>query len=539
MEVLTVWKRGAGRTIQRGDVPGYQPEDPLKISRSPHSMPRGIGWALLRAAAVALAVAAVAPAGTSRAAEPAGSPLPPAAGTAPAGGKELIAVLDLDIVGSSREQSAVLTNQLRTELLKTGRFTMVDRARLDQILNEQALQQTICTEPQCAVRAGRILGVRKVVTGSVTKVTDTLWQVAVSITDVETAEVTRQEVLNHVGDFSTLFLSGMAALAKKLSATSEELAAGLQRLTPQSINPSQFDVIRAGNVRAIALSTDNALLYYAVGAKVTGRNILNHAPAGAPVEVPRGDITALAVNIAGDRLAIGTTKGRVYLADPASGKILSDSDAGGEVTTVAFSPAGNYFATGSDDETASVYYARNGERAYRLDNFKQKVESVRFSQDGKLLLAAEFKGNVRVFDVNLQKQVRGFLVESDRLHAAEMSRDGAYVGISARKIQIDLARSRRTDVRFISIRDFNTGEELSNIQAHEKDIAGLAFFPDSRFIATAALDGTVKIWDLQAKSSLANLGVDGRVTGLGLSPNGHWLVAADDSGRITIWEVVK
>lgn len=467
-----------------------------------------------------------------------------AQGPAPQGakeqnGKELIAVLDLDIIGSSKEQSAVLSNQLRAELLKTGRYTMVDRAQLDRILSEQALQQQICTDPQCAVRAGKILGVRKVVTGSVTKVTDTLWQVSVSITDVETAEVTRQEVLNHVGDFSTLFLSGMSNLARKLAATTEEVAAGLQRLTPQSISPTEFDVIRAGDVRAIVLSTDNALLYYSVADKVLGRNLLNHSPAGTPISVPRGAITALAINIAGDRLAIGTTKGNVYLADPASGKIVSTGSAGGQVTTVAFSPAGNYFAAGTDDETATVFYVRSGEPAYRLDSFKQPVEAVRFSADGKLLLAAEFKGNVRVFDVNLQKQVRGFLVDADQLHAAELSRDGAYVGISARRIQIDLARSRRTDIRFISIRDFKTGEELSNIQAHEKDIAGLAFFPDPRFIATAAQDGTVKIWDLQAKSALANLGVEGRVTALGLSPNGHWLVAADDSGRITIWEVVK
>ena len=462
-----------------------------------------------------------------------------AQGQTAASGKELIAVLDLDIIGSSKEQSAVLTNQLRTELLKTGRYTMVDRAQLDRILSEQALQQAICTDPQCAVRAGKILGVRKVVTGSVTKVTDTLWQVSVSMTDVETAEVVRQEVVNHVGDFSTLFLSGMASLARKLAATPEEVAAGLQRLTPQSIAPSQFDVIRAGEVKALAVSSDNTLLYYAVEGKILGRTIVTHEPSGAAVVVPKGTVTALAVNVAGDRLAIGTNKGSVYLADPASGKIVSTSEAGGEVASVAFSPAGNYFAAGADNEIATVFYVRTGEKAYALDNFHQAVQSVRFSKDGKFLVAAESKGNVRIYDVNLQKQVRGFLVEANQLHAAEISRDGNYIGVSARKIDIDLSRGRRTDTRFISIRDFNTGEELTNIKAHEKDIAGIAFFPDSRFIATGAQDGTVKIWDLQAKSSIANLGVDGGVTGLCLSPNGHWLAASDDTGRITIWEVVK
>ena len=105
--------------------------------------------------------------------------------------KELIAVLDFDVIGSSKEQGAVLTNQLRAEMLKTGRFTMVNRAQLVRILDEQALQQQVCIEAECAVKVGRILGVRRIVTGSVTKITDTLWQVSATLTNVETAEVLR------------------------------------------------------------------------------------------------------------------------------------------------------------------------------------------------------------------------------------------------------------------------------------------------------------------------------------------------------------
>lgn len=462
---------------------------------------------------------------------------PGAAGSAAA--KELVAVLDLDIIGSTKEQGAVLTNQLRSELLKTGQVRVVDRSQLERIMSEQALQQAVCTDPACAVRAGKILGARKVVTGTVTKVTDTLWQLSVSMTDAETGEVTRQEVVNHVGDFSTLFLSGMAALAKKLTATSEELAAGVTRLSPQSIAPVQYDVQRAGAVTALALSADNTRLYYGLGSQVLSWQLFNRSAAGAPISVPKGDVTALAISASGDRLVAGSSRGAVVIAELPAGKVIASADASAAVTSVAFSPTGNYFAAGTTDETVVVFYARSGERAYKLDDQKSVVQSVRFSPDGRMLVAAGKDGTVRFYDVNLQKQVRAFQVAADQLHAAEVSRDGAYVGISARKIDIDLMRNRRTDTRFITIRDFKTGEELASIQAHEKDIAGLSFFPDPRFVATGGQDGQVKIWDMQAKSSLANLGVDGRVTALAVSPNGHWLVAADDSGRLTVWEVVK
>ncbi|NIR98932.1 MAG: hypothetical protein GWO39_12620, partial [Gammaproteobacteria bacterium] len=76
------------------------------------------------------------------------------------------AVLDFDVLGAGPQQGAVLANQLRAELLKTGRFTMVNRAELDKILSELALQQQICTEKECAVQVGKLLGVRRIVTGT-------------------------------------------------------------------------------------------------------------------------------------------------------------------------------------------------------------------------------------------------------------------------------------------------------------------------------------------------------------------------------------
>jgi len=63
-------------------------------------------------------------------------------------------VLDFEVIGSTREQGAVLANQLRAELLKTGRFTLVNRAQLDKILDELALQQQLCTQKECAAALG-------------------------------------------------------------------------------------------------------------------------------------------------------------------------------------------------------------------------------------------------------------------------------------------------------------------------------------------------------------------------------------------------
>lgn len=122
---------------------------------------------------------------------------------------------------------------------------------------------------------------------------------------------------------------------------------------------------------------------------------------------------------------------------------------------------------------------------------------------------------------------------------AEISGDGAYLAVAAKEIHIDLRRNRRTDTELVKIRDVKTGEELLSFEAHEKDVRGLAFFPDTRYLATGGAEGLVKIWDLQKKASIANLNLNGRVTALGVSPNGKWLAAADDTDTLTIWEVTR
>lgn len=151
-------------------------------------------------------------------------PLAPWAGaqqarTAPASsGKDLIAVMDFENVGASKTQASALTDRVREELLRSGSFTLVDRAQMDNVLKEQATQQTGCTSQECAVQVGKILGVRKLVTGRITKVDENLWLLSAQIIDVETAETMKAESVQHEGTFAQMLAGGAVNLAGKLAA---------------------------------------------------------------------------------------------------------------------------------------------------------------------------------------------------------------------------------------------------------------------------------------------------------------------------------
>ncbi|HDH97346.1 MAG TPA: hypothetical protein ENF73_06445, partial [Proteobacteria bacterium] len=61
------------------------------------------------------------------------------------------------------------TDVLITELVKSGLFIVVERDRLNKLLEEQKLERTAGFDPATAARAGRLLGVNAVVIGAITE----------------------------------------------------------------------------------------------------------------------------------------------------------------------------------------------------------------------------------------------------------------------------------------------------------------------------------------------------------------------------------
>jgi formylglycine-generating enzyme required for sulfatase activity len=135
------------------------------------------------------------------------------------GGKELVAIIEFATEGASKAEVAALTDRLQDLLLRSGKFTLVDRNQMDTILKEQALQQTGCTSQECAVKVGKVLGVKKIVVGRIIKLSDTTWQVAAQLLDVETAETVQAVSLPHRGDFFSLLDQGTVNLTARLTST--------------------------------------------------------------------------------------------------------------------------------------------------------------------------------------------------------------------------------------------------------------------------------------------------------------------------------
>jgi hypothetical protein len=79
--------------------------------------------------------------------------------------KVRIAVMDLQAKGVPETLASTVSALVRSEIVNTGLFTVVEREQINEIMKEQGLQMTGCTEQACAVQMGRLLSARKMLVG--------------------------------------------------------------------------------------------------------------------------------------------------------------------------------------------------------------------------------------------------------------------------------------------------------------------------------------------------------------------------------------
>ncbi len=114
----------------------------------------------------------------------------------PAQNKELtdnyIAVFDLTTQNVDSSILRPLSESIRRELVRSGKYKVINRGDMNAILSEQMFQISGCVSGQCTgiVEAGRLLDVGKVVIGSINIVGKTYY-LSLSLIDVKTGNIER------------------------------------------------------------------------------------------------------------------------------------------------------------------------------------------------------------------------------------------------------------------------------------------------------------------------------------------------------------
>ena len=128
------------------------------------------------------------------------------------GAKKNIAVIDLDSRGGvSKSEAGTLTDRLRSKIVRANIFHVVDRGKMEDILGEQGFQMKGCTSAECAIEAGKILGVEQMVAGTIGRV-GKLFTIDIILIDVETSKIIQSLTRDYMGE-----IEGLVALMESIA----------------------------------------------------------------------------------------------------------------------------------------------------------------------------------------------------------------------------------------------------------------------------------------------------------------------------------
>ncbi len=102
--------------------------------------------------------------------------------------KILVAVLDFEGKNIETSDAEIITDFIRQSLITSGYFKVLERGMINELLTEVNLQQSGCTSSECAVQIGKILAVKKMIVGNVSKLGKKFF-INLRMVDVETSQI--------------------------------------------------------------------------------------------------------------------------------------------------------------------------------------------------------------------------------------------------------------------------------------------------------------------------------------------------------------
>jgi WD40 repeat protein len=198
------------------------------------------------------------------------------------------------------------------------------------------------------------------------------------------------------------------------------------------------------------------------------------------------------------------------------------------------------------------------------------VWRMRFSSDGKMMLASDNAGKVKLWNVASGREIRAMTNHSDRaIDLGFLSNQTALIAdwnrnvwqwnlVSGTEIKIIKAgyggncgvwhtgRFSADGKRFLGVCSRNNLEfwdmELRSIlytlTGHSKAIRQVSFSLDGKFAVSGSEDDTIKVWDLNTGREIYTLsGYAGNVNAVTFSPNGKTLLSGGDDKVLKLWDI--
>jgi WD40 repeat protein len=290
-----------------------------------------------------------------------------------------------------------------------------------------------------------------------------------------------------------------------------------------------------GPVDGVALSPDGDVVVAAVGTFVRYWEVDTGRELGQFALQHSAKITSVDYSPDGQYVATGSADGhaRVWNANaaPAHKTVPKKYST---VWCVRFSPGGELLAVHSglgldlvDADTGQERVSMKGVKG----TSQAPLANVAFSHDGKLLAAGDGPSGVKIWDA-ATGALRKTLTEHKRqVLSVEFSPDGklfASAGLEGT----------------VLLWDARTFEPLASLRGHAQPVLTVVFSPDGKLLSSGSLDGWLKVWDVTTHERIAqlpenNAGKRFRVPSATFSRDGNVLASGWYDNSVRLWDVRK
>jgi WD40 repeat protein len=166
----------------------------------------------------------------------------------------------------------------------------------------------------------------------------------------------------------------------------------------------------------------------------------------------------------------------------------------------------------------------------RLQGHQDKINSVAFSSNGKLIVTASDDSTVKLWTPE------GQLLKSLSCQPEFSLRCGSFNGISLSSDGELIAATNQNGT--IQLWD-QQGNLLKTVRAHQKPVESVAFSPDGQILASASWDNTVKLWNRNGEEikTPTVLNHQGAVYSVTFNPSGQSFASAGQHGDVKLWSL--
>jgi RNA polymerase sigma factor (sigma-70 family) len=206
---------------------------------------------------------------------------------------------------------------------------------------------------------------------------------------------------------------------------------------------------------------------------------------------------------------------------------------------VSFSPDGKILAASANRHRIFLWETTTGRLLHELDGQEESsfAGPIAFSPDGRMLLSGGLGETLRLGNVITGKEQRRFLVQPP--WPKEKTRPPHYYGLSEVVAYSPDGRLIASAALHTPVRIWNatTGKEIRPLRGDNSGAFSLAFSPDGNLLVSGESTGMVRFWEIATGKEVRRLAAHRTwVSGLAFARDGQTLVTSGDS-TIRVWQV--